>query len=66
MAFDFTNKVDPKASRAIYLQLLDMIHVSLCPSDVITTCSEADSPPLVAFTVHVPVSYTHLDVYKRQ
>lgn len=25
MAFDFTNKVDPKASRAIYLQLLDMI-----------------------------------------
>lgn len=40
MAFDFTNKVDPKASRAIYLQLLDMIQgqiqdKSLKPGDML-------------------------------
>ena len=45
MAFDFTNKVDPKASRAIYLQLLDMIQGqiqdnSLKPGDMLPSEKE--------------------------
>ena len=45
MAFDFTNKVDPKASRAIYLQLLDMIQgqiqdKSLKPGDMLPSEKE--------------------------
>ena len=68
MAFDFTNKVDPKASRAIYLQLLDMIQgqiqdKSLKPGDMLPSEKEFcqhyqnHSPPDLSRTRATRVDY---------